>query len=202
MNYSNRNATSPYTTQDIMRGYSSAVVVSVGLALILQNLFRPVINRIPTRGSQLICRSVLTFIAAGLAGSSNVYMMRQKELTAGISIMHPETDQDLGKSVIAAQKAVYLTAGSRPFMSLPTFILPSIFNFAFERMGLLPRSRGGKVVCELAFCVASLWIGLVGSISLFEQDVLIDAAKLEAEFQNVPDSQGQPLKLLKYNKGL
>ena len=92
MNYSNRNATSPYTLGDIMRGYSSAVAISVGVALVLQNLCRPFIERIPSRGKQLVYRSVLTFIAAGLAGSSNVYMMRQKELTAGISIFNPQTN--------------------------------------------------------------------------------------------------------------
>lgn len=50
MNYSNRNATSLYTTEDIMKGYASAVVVSVGMGLTLQTIFKGRINRIPSRG--------------------------------------------------------------------------------------------------------------------------------------------------------
>ena len=39
----------------------------------------------------------------------------------------------------------------------------------------MPSGKAGKVVFELAFCGVSLWLGLVGSISLFEQEVMIPA---------------------------
>lgn len=66
----------------------------------------------------------------------------------------------------------------------------------------MPKSRAGKIISELAFCGISLWIGLVGSISLFEQDVLIPADKLESQFHNLSNPNGESLKVLKYNKGL
>ena len=41
MNYSNRNATSLYTNQDVMIGYASAVLVAGSLSLGGQRLFKP-----------------------------------------------------------------------------------------------------------------------------------------------------------------
>lgn len=38
MNYGNRNASSEYTTTDLARGYSAAVVTSVGIALVSRSL--------------------------------------------------------------------------------------------------------------------------------------------------------------------
>ena len=76
MNYFNRNATSSYTVEDILKGYASAVTVSIFLALSLQALFRPKIEKINSASVQLLARSVLTAIAAGSAGSANVLMMR------------------------------------------------------------------------------------------------------------------------------
>ena len=38
MNYGNRNASSPYTTSDMMKGYSAAVFISVGIALVSRTL--------------------------------------------------------------------------------------------------------------------------------------------------------------------
>ena len=51
MNYANRNATSTYSTRDILKGYASAVAVSVGLGLSLQTVFKPRIARLASPGS-------------------------------------------------------------------------------------------------------------------------------------------------------
>ena len=90
MNYFNRNATSSYTVEDILKGYASAVTVSITLGLCLQALFRPKIDKISSAPLQLLARSVLTGIAAGSAGSANVLMMRQKELKAGVEVFDEE----------------------------------------------------------------------------------------------------------------
>lgn len=90
MNYFNRNATSSYTVEDILKGYASAVTVSITLGLCLQALFRPKIDKINSAPLQLLARSVLTGIAAGSAGSANVLMMRQKELKAGVAVFDEE----------------------------------------------------------------------------------------------------------------
>ena len=201
MNYSNRNATSLYTKEDILKGYASAVFVSVGLGLALQTIFKGRINRIPSRGKQLVARAFLTYTAAGLAGSSNVLMMRQKELSAGVSIFDHE-GKEHGKSLIAAKRAVYFTSGSRLFMTLPTIILPAVASMLFESMGILPQGKLAKTMLELVFCGIALQFGLVGSISMFEQEVTIGAKALEPQFHTLTDSQGKPITELRYNKGL
>ena len=44
-----------------------------------------------------MARAFLTYVAASLAGASNVLMMRQKELTEGISVTDVN-GKELGKS--------------------------------------------------------------------------------------------------------
>jgi Sideroflexins len=39
LNYGNRNASSPYTTSDLLQGYSAAVGSSVSMALLLRKMF-------------------------------------------------------------------------------------------------------------------------------------------------------------------
>lgn len=114
----------------------------------------------------MVARAILTYTAAGLAGSSNVLMMRQKELSAGISIFDKE-GKEHGKSIIAAKRAVYFTSGSRLFMTLPTIILPAIASMLCENMGILPKGKLAKAGLELVFCGIALYFGLVGSISMF-----------------------------------
>ena len=69
----------------------------------------------------------------------------------------------------AAKRAVYETAGSRPFMTLPSVILPPIFNLMIRKIGLMPKGKYGKIFFELSFCALGLWFGLIGSVSLFSQ---------------------------------
>jgi len=40
-NYGNRNASSPYTTADMLKGYVGAVTSSIGIAVGLNKLFAP-----------------------------------------------------------------------------------------------------------------------------------------------------------------
>ena len=41
MNYGNRNASSTYTTSDILKSYGSAVTIAIGLSLGIRRLLRP-----------------------------------------------------------------------------------------------------------------------------------------------------------------
>ncbi len=86
MNYSNRNATSLYTNQDIVIGYFSAVLLAGSLSLGGQRLFAPWIKHFRTPGTQRIARTVFTFTAVASAGIANLIMMRRKEINVGISV--------------------------------------------------------------------------------------------------------------------
>lgn len=80
--------------------------------------------------------------------------------------------------MLAAKRAVYETAGSRPFMTLPSVILPPIFNLMIRKIGLMPKGKYGKIFFELLFCGLGLWFGLIGSVSLFSQIKKVHKSKL------------------------
>jgi hypothetical protein len=75
MNYGNRNASSPYTTADLGRGYAGAVGVSVSIALFSRTMLAPQLARL--KGSKLvIANAFLSYFAGALAGSANLVLMR------------------------------------------------------------------------------------------------------------------------------
>ena len=46
---------------------------------------------------------------------------------------------------MAAKRAVYETAISRPFMTLPAVAIPPIFNLIMSRIGLMPKGKYGQI---------------------------------------------------------
>lgn len=85
MNYGNRNASSSYTINDLMRGYLGAVVTSMTIALVSRKMLAKRLADLS--GARLILAGAgLNYIAAALAGATNVTLMRFKELQEGINI--------------------------------------------------------------------------------------------------------------------
>ena len=98
MNYGNRNASSEYTTSDLARGYSAAVVTSVSIALISRTLMAKQLASL--KGPRLILTNAfLNWMAAAFAGFANCALMRQKELFEGISVYNKDGTVCYGKSV-------------------------------------------------------------------------------------------------------
>ena len=87
-------------------------------------------------------------------------------------------------------------------MTLPSVILPPIFNIMMNKIGLMPKARVGKIFFELLFCAMGLWFGLIGSISLFTQNKKVSKSLVEEKFQNCTLSDGKMIEYVEYNKGL
>ena len=105
MNYGNRNASSEYTATDLARGYSAAVVTSVGIALVSRTLMAKQLASLT--GSRLVMTNAfLNWIAAALAGFANCAMMRQKEYFEGINVTNKDGSVTYGKSKAAGQSAL------------------------------------------------------------------------------------------------
>jgi len=86
MNYGNRNATSLYTTEDIMKSYAVAVGSSIGVALGIRKMLSGYSRN--ARGAKLIVlNSISSFWACGIAGYLNAFFMRRTELEKGIDVM-------------------------------------------------------------------------------------------------------------------
>ena len=100
MNYGNRNATSLYTTEDILKSYivasGSSIAVALGIRKALSGYSRN------TVGARLILlNSFSSFWACATAGYLNAFFMRKTELEKGVEIQDND-GKIVGKSKIAA----------------------------------------------------------------------------------------------------
>jgi len=85
LNYGNRNASSPYSTKDLMRGYFTAVGSSVTVAITLRRVFLSVTAK--ATGTKLtLLNAVIGATATGAASFLNTVSMRQVEMTNGIDV--------------------------------------------------------------------------------------------------------------------
>ena len=104
MNYGNRNATSLYSTQDILKSYCIAVSSSIVVALSIRKALSGWTANL--HGSKLIiANAISSFFACATAGYLNAHFMRETELEKGIDVLDHE-HRVLGKSKVAARKAV------------------------------------------------------------------------------------------------
>ena len=104
MNYGNRNATSLYTTEDILTSYCVAVGSSIGVALAIRKALSGYTKNL-TGSKMIVANSISSFFACATAGYLNAHFMRKTELEKGIDVLDSE-GHHLGKSKVAAKKAV------------------------------------------------------------------------------------------------
>lgn len=100
----------------------------------------------------------------------------------GISVLHPETGKDLGKSKKCAREAVVNTAISRIFLNV-TIFLPPIALVIIEKMKCMPKNFYLKTFLELVLISGELYLAVPTGIAMFPQTATIEANKLEVEFQ-------------------
>ena len=106
VNYGNRNATSVYTKEDLVKSYTAATVTSIGVALGVRKMLEKR-TRSMKGAKLLVFNSFSSFLAISSAGFLNAYLMRQTELKRGVDIYDPaDPTVIVGKSQAAAQKAV------------------------------------------------------------------------------------------------
>lgn len=105
MNYGNRNATSTYSTNDILMGYSAAVVSSVTLSLGLQKLCGNFTRKLKG-GNLVLANSIMVYLAVAAAGYLNTYCMRMGEMDKGIKIYDEISGEEMGISKECARAAV------------------------------------------------------------------------------------------------
>jgi Sideroflexins len=92
--------------------------------------------------------------------------MRQTEMQKGISVFHPETNEDLGKSKVCAKKAVVETAISRIFLNV-TIFLPPLALVAIEKFHLMPHNFYAKTAVEATMIAGELYLAVPTGIALF-----------------------------------
>ena len=180
MNYGNRNASSPYKTSDLLRGYLGAVAVSCGITVYSKILFAELLKNFGG-GKLIIINSILAYIATAVAGASNLFLMRFKEMQTGIEVTNADGTISYGQSKAAGRKAILESALSRFILPLPCLLLPAIFNFILESMGLLPKGPVASKILEAVIICFALTFALPMSIALFKQQAVIKDDKIDKE---------------------
>eukprot|EP01121_Diplochlamys_sp_Union-15-3_P006111 TRINITY_DN16622_c0_g1_i2.p1 TRINITY_DN16622_c0_g1~~TRINITY_DN16622_c0_g1_i2.p1 ORF type:complete len:322 (+),score=38.33 TRINITY_DN16622_c0_g1_i2:52-1017(+) len=193
VNYSNRNATKPFSMNTFIQSYLGAVASAVGLSLSLNALVERSTRLKPA--TRYFVQKFVPFPAVALAGVCNVVLMRRNELKTGIDVKDAN-GLVVGTSKIAAQKALFETALTRAFLPAPILICSPLILTAIEKTTLLdkfPRLR-----LPVTALVATLCFGaaLPLAISLFPQIGSIKGGELEPDLNVSRDA------VLYYNKGL
>jgi sideroflexin-5 len=200
LNYGNRNASSNYTMEDISKSYVAACASSITIGLGIRKMLAKR-SAAATGASLILLNSVSSFFACASAGFLNAYFMRQTEMQKGISVLHPDTDEELGKSQACAYQAVMKTAISRIFLNVTIFV-PPLFLVAIEKARLMPQNWYLKTLVEAVCITGELYLAVPVGIAMFPQKGSINAEDLEPEFQNIKDANGQMIRVFNYNKGL
>uniref|UniRef100_A0A8C8HVB9 Sidoreflexin n=1 Tax=Oncorhynchus tshawytscha TaxID=74940 RepID=A0A8C8HVB9_ONCTS len=144
VNYTNRNAASPITPNQIGVAYLTATSTALATAVGL--------NFYTKRAPPLVARWV-PFAAVASANCVNIPMMRQQELLNGIAVTD-ENGNKLGHSKKAAVKGITQVVISRITMAAPgMIILPVIMQRLekFKFMQALPWFRSLSLFLSLSF---------------------------------------------------
>ncbi|WKY16630.1 hypothetical protein Q1695_001347 [Nippostrongylus brasiliensis] len=126
VNYTNRNAKSAMTTQDLLVAYTTAVGGALGLAVGLKQYFAK-------REVSALAQKMVPLAAVAVANAINIPLMRQNELKNGLSVTD-ETGAVVGTSRLAATKAISLVVLSRNILVAPCMILTPIIMEALEKV--------------------------------------------------------------------
>merc|ERR1711862_76119 len=131
------------------------------------------------------------------AGSCNVGFTRMDEWYGrGICVFSPE-GKELGMSLKAGQQAVVSTILTRSCCSpIPILLVPPVI------MQMLPVTGTVAMITELGVIISCLAVALPCALAILPQDMELDVASLEPEFQNLKDASGKAITRVVANKGL
>lgn len=200
VNYSNRNASSKFTNQDLVFAYFAAVMASIGVGIGVKKFIEPFKHSF-TGSKAFFFMFTISFIANSAANGTNLLIIRSKEFKQGIPVM-TEEGKEVGVSKKVGRSAVLQTALTRCLMPILPLGLPTVSFFLLDKMGMIPKAKGPKIAQQVAVFTYSLMFAPAMSCALFPQIVKKDVSALEPEFQNLKDSNGKPITELYYNKGL
>ena len=183
LNYGNRNASSNYTTEDILKSYFSAATIAIILSL---GIRKAVASRVAgsTGAKMVLFNTISTYAACGCGGFVNAYLMRQTEIKTGINVIHPETNEPVGVSKKCAEIAVFNTGISRFGIAAPLFI-PAFCMFGIERLNMVPKAKVPRLCLDMCLVVINCYVAIPLGVAMYPSISKIKAEDLEPEFHQV-----------------
>lgn len=192
VNYTNRNASTQVSSEQLMQAYAAATTASVATALALN---RWVAKR-PALSNGIVGRLV-PLVAVAAANCVNIPLMRQRELIDGIDVETPD-GEPIGKSVIAAKQAVAQVIPSRILMAAPAMFIPPVIMNSLEKGRLLQRNPILKAPITVVLTGACLAFSTPLCCALFPQKSMLSKSSLEPKLQERLQKDNHVV----YNKGL
>eukprot|EP01006_Ploeotia_vitrea_P060664 TRINITY_DN76326_c0_g1_i1.p1 TRINITY_DN76326_c0_g1~~TRINITY_DN76326_c0_g1_i1.p1 ORF type:complete len:337 (-),score=25.10 TRINITY_DN76326_c0_g1_i1:60-1049(-) len=199
VNYANRNASNPVSTRRLGEAYTGAVLSSCSIALGATFLTR----KAATWGgsASTIVRSTVPFLAVASAGFANVALIRRNELKEGVDMLD-ESGKCYGKSVAAGKIGLTKCGLARVFWNLPTMTVAPLLLSRIAKMPAMKKSKALMSITEVLVLGTAIRFGVPPALAVFPQQDAVDVKKLEQQFQNLKDENGNPITTLYYNKGL
>lgn len=204
VNYTNRNASTGVTTDQLLQAYGAASTASVATALTLN---RWVAKR-PALSNGIVGRLV-PLVAVAAANCVNIPLMRQRELLNGIDV-ETAAGEKIGKSKVAAVQAVAQVVPSRILMAVPAMFIPPVIMNKLEQGPFLrkyPAMNGPSMVLLTGLCLS---FSTPLCCALFPQRSSLPVSSLEPELQAAVrertfvqhSGNADPITNVFYNKGL
>jgi tricarboxylate carrier len=199
INHSNANKTTEMSIKETAIAYISAVTTSCVLAVgLTQAVPRLTFLKSSVRG---ILARLVPFVAVASAGTVNVYLMRMKEIRDGIDIYNDEGN-NLGKSKKAGASAVGQVAISRVLATTPVMTIPPLVLFQLEKTNLLKKNPRLSIPFNFGIITITMMTALPLAIAAFPQKAVIDPMRLEQQFWDLKNKNGEIIRQVYYNKGL
>ncbi|XP_017886339.1 sideroflexin-2 [Ceratina calcarata] len=199
VNYTNRNANSPVTLNQLGIAYlnatSSAMLTAIGCKAFWARSANPLIMR------------YVPFAAVAAANCVNIPLMRLNEITNGIDI-NDENGNKLTKSKLAAVKGISQVVISRIIMCAPgMLILPPIME-RLEKYAWMQKIKPLHAPIQVLFVGCFLTLMVPTACALFPQKCSIKSSSLERwepenyEILKENCKTGELPTYLYFNKGL
>ncbi|XP_047468636.1 sideroflexin-2-like [Penaeus chinensis] len=198
VNYTNRNAKSQLTEQQMAVAYVSATSAALVTALGLK-------KSLAKRASTLMQRFV-PFAAVAAANCINIPLMRQNEIQKGITVCD-DKGNELGESKLAAVKGITQVVVSRIIMAAPGMTILPLVMERLEKQAWLRRNPRLNAPFQTLTCGLILTFMTPTACSLFNQKCSLSTSTLSkyepevyAAMQN--KCEGKVPETVYFNKGL
>ena len=169
VNYFNRNASSPISDAMLALSYTGAVSSAIGIAFGLSYMMKRLLPA-PQAASLLRWVAMPTSM---IASSVNCYIVRRGELDKGISVYN-EGGIELGKSILAAEKALNEVILSRIALQVPVFGFPPLILATPPFRRFLTKHPKLTLPVSTALLFIGFGFGLPASIAAFPQKGTIE----------------------------
>lgn len=167
-NYGNRNATSETNNAELAKSYGIACTSAITTAMVLRTITNPLLKG-ASGVTLMAANACVNYGAVGVSSSLNLYFMRSAEMTNGISVLDPKTNETLGKSKIAAKRGIEQTIQTRWAYLIPIFWTAPILSGGLSAMRLLPQGGAPRKAIDIVLIMSGLTLAIPTCCGMFPQ---------------------------------